>query len=46
MNLFEVIKTLKPTTPQPKIIPVFYMGLSGKKSISLFNGLTDENTIV
>ena len=32
MNLFEVIKTLKPTTPQPEIIPGFYMGHFGVKA--------------
>ena len=32
MNLFEVIKTLKPTTTQPEMIPDFYMGLSGVKA--------------
>ncbi|WP_216937037.1 MULTISPECIES: hypothetical protein [unclassified Acinetobacter] len=46
MNLFEVIKTLKPTTPQPEIIPNFLYGAFRRKSISFFNGLTDENTIV
>ena len=46
MNLFEVIKTLKPTTPQPEIIPEFLYGAFRRKSISFYNGLTDENTIV
>ncbi len=46
MNLFEVIKTLKPTTTQPEIIPNFLYGTFRRKSISFFNGLTDENTIV
>ncbi len=46
MNLFEVIKTLKPTTPQPEIIPDFLYGAFRRKSISFYNGLTDENTIV
>lgn len=46
MNLFEVIKTLKPTTPQPEMIPDFLYGAFRRKSISFFNGLTDENTIV
>ena len=46
MNLFEVIKTLKPTTTQPEIIPNFLYGAFRRKSISFFNGLTDENTIV
>ncbi|WP_441373027.1 hypothetical protein [Acinetobacter lwoffii] len=46
MNLFEVIKTLKPTTPQPEIIPGFLYGAFRRKSISFYNGLTDENTIV
>jgi len=46
MNLFEVIKTLKPTTPQSEIIPGFLYGAFRRKSISFFNGLTDENTIV
>ncbi|MCK4086730.1 hypothetical protein NVT87_07760 [Acinetobacter radioresistens] len=46
MNLFEVIKTLKPTTSQPEIIPNFLYGAFRRKSISFFNGLTDENTIV
>ena len=46
MNLFEVIKTLKPTTPQPEIIPGFLYGAFRRKSISVYNGLTDENTIV
>lgn len=46
MNLFEVIKTLKPTIPQPEIIPGFLYGAFRRKSISFFNGLTDENTIV
>ena len=46
MNLLEVIKTLKPTIPQPEIIPDFLYGTFRRKSISFFNGLTDENTIV
>ena len=46
MNLLEVIKTLKPTIPQPEIIPDFLYGAFRRKSISFFNGLTDENTIV
>lgn len=46
MNLFEVIKTLKHTTPQPEIIPDFLYGAFRRKSISFYNGLTDENTIV
>ena len=46
MNLFEVIKTLKPTTTQPEMIPDFLYGAFRRKSISFFNGLTDENTIV
>jgi len=46
MNLFEVIKTLKPTTTQPGMIPDFLYGAFRRKSISFFNGLTDENTIV
>ncbi|WP_180038419.1 hypothetical protein [Acinetobacter sp. YH16052] len=46
MNLFEVIKTLKPTIPQPEIIPDFLYGAFRRKSISFYNGLTDENTIV
>ena len=46
MNLFEVIKTLKPTIPQPEIIPGFLFGAFRRKSISFYNGLTDENTIV
>jgi len=46
MNLFEVIKTLKSTTPQSEIIPGFLYGAFRRKSISFFNGLTDENTIV
>lgn len=46
MNLFEVIKTLKPTIPQPEIIPGFLYGAFRRKSISFSNGLTDENTIV
>jgi len=46
MNLFEVIKTLKPTIPQPEIIPGFLYGAFRRKSISFYNGLTDENTIV
>ncbi len=46
MNLFEVIKTLKPTATQPEMIPDFLYGAFRRKSISFFNGLTDENTIV
>ncbi|RJL73371.1 hypothetical protein [Acinetobacter radioresistens] len=46
MNLFEVIKTLKPITSQPEIIPEFLYGAFRRKSISFYNGLTDENTIV
>lgn len=46
MNLFEVIKTLKPMTTQPEMIPDFLYGAFRRKSISFFNGLTDENTIV
>ncbi|RDC53095.1 hypothetical protein DVA85_05115 [Acinetobacter sp. RIT592] len=46
MNLFEVIKTFKPTIPQPEIIPGFLFGAFRRKSISFYNGLTDENTIV
>ncbi len=46
MNLFEVIKTLKPTASQPEIIPSFLYGAFRRKSISFFNGLTDENTVV
>lgn len=46
MNLFEVIKTLKPTTSHPEMIPDFLYGAFRRKSISFFNSLTDENTIV
>ena len=46
MNLFEVIKSLKPVTFQPEIIPGFLYGAFRRKSISFYNGLTDENTIV
>lgn len=46
MNLFEVIKALKPTIPQPEIIPGFLYGAFRRKSISFYNGLTDENTVV
>ena len=46
MNLFEVIKTLKPVTFQPEIIPGFLYGAFRRKSISFYNGLTDETTIV
>lgn len=46
MILFEVIKTLKPTATQPEMIPDFLYGAFRRKSISFFNGLTDENTIV
>ena len=46
MNLFEVIKSLKPVTSQPEIIPGFLYGAFRRKSISFYNGLTDENTIV
>jgi len=34
MNLFEVIKTLKPTTTQPEMIPDFLYGAFRRKSIS------------
>ena len=46
MNLFEVIKSLKPVISQPEIIPDFLYGAFRRKSISFYNGLTDENTIV
>ncbi len=46
MNLFEVIKSLKPVPSQPEIIPEFLYGAFRRKSISFYNGLTDKNTIV
>lgn len=46
MNLLEAIKALTPTTTQPEVVPSFLYGAFRRKSISFFNGLTDENTIV
>ncbi|MBF4521215.1 hypothetical protein IS511_08545 [Acinetobacter towneri] len=46
MNLFEIIKTLKPVISQPEIIPGFLYGAFRRKSINFYNGLTDENTVV
>ena len=34
MNLFEVIKSLKPVPSQPEIIPEFLYGAFRRKSIS------------
>jgi hypothetical protein len=46
MNLLEAIKKLTPTTTQPEVVPSFLYGAFRRKSISFFNGLTDQNTIV
>lgn len=46
MNLLEAIKTLTPTTAQPEVVSSFLYGAFRRKSISFFNGLTDQNTIV
>ena len=46
MNLWELIRTLSPTTTQPEVIPSFLYGAFRRKSISFFNGLTDQSTIV
>jgi hypothetical protein len=46
MNLFEAIKSLTPTLDLPEVVPSYLYGAFRRKSISLFNGLTDENTIV
>ena len=46
MNLFEALKTLTPISHQSEVIPNFLYGAFRRKSISFFNGLTDENTIV
>ena len=46
MNLWELIRTLSPTTTQPEVMPSFLYGAFRRKSISFFNGLTDQSTIV
>lgn len=46
MNLFELLKDLKPTAYDDAVIPKNLFGAFRRKSITFFNGLTDENTIV
>ena len=46
MNLFQLLDMLSPTLDQPEVIPAFLYGAFRRKSISFYNGLTDENTIV
>lgn len=46
MNLFEALKDLKPTKYDDAVIPTNLFGAFRRKSITFFNGLTDENTIV
>ena len=46
MNLFETLSQLKPITAASGSVPTYLMGAFRRKSISFYNGLTDENTIV
>ena len=46
MNLFETLSQLKPITAASGNVPTYLMGAFRRKSISFYNGLTDENTIV
>ncbi len=46
MNLFETLSQLEPITAATGSVPTYLMGAFRRKSISFYNGLTDENTIV
>lgn len=46
MNLWTVISTLAPSHHLSHPIPDYLYGAFRRKSITFFNGLTDENTIV
>ena len=46
MNLFETLGQLEPITAATGTVPTYLMGAFRRKSISFYNGLTDENTIV
>lgn len=46
MNLMQLIENLPETTLQHSAIPDYLFGAFRRKSISFFNGLTDEKTIV
>lgn len=46
MNLFELLHSIRPTTELPEPIPGFLYGAFRRKTISFFNGQTDEKTIV
>ena len=46
MNLFEILDKKTETFNQDKNIPAYLYGAFRRKSISFFNGLTDEKTIV
>ena len=46
MNLFEILKKIPESQNFVGPIPSYLYGAFRRKSISFFNGLTDENTIV
>ncbi len=46
MNLFEILQQIPESQTIDGPIPCYLYGAFRRKSISFFNGLTDENTIV
>ena len=46
MNLFEILKTTPNSDLKNAVIPHYLYGAFRRKSITFFNGLSDENTIV
>ena len=42
MNLFETLSQLKPIAAASGSVPTYLMGAFRRKSISFYNGLTDE----
>ncbi|WP_151980099.1 hypothetical protein [Acinetobacter guerrae] len=46
MNLFELLKSCSVTSLEDMQLPTYLMGSFRRKSISFFNGLTDEKTTV
>ncbi|QIO05894.1 hypothetical protein [Acinetobacter shaoyimingii] len=46
MNLYEALNSIETTEQHQAVIPSYLYGAFRRKSISFYNGLTDENTIV
>ena len=46
MDLNELLQQLSPTDLQQVSLPHYLLGSFRRKSISFYNGLTDEHTIV